>query len=320
MKWFYLTVLIFVIVSCKKDKTPFNQPPIVLHAPENFELIATLPVDHLDVEKLYISKNGEMLWTLQEIWRSSDLGTTWYQANDAPENKNGAISSSSTFFVGVNSVFRTIDNGLNYTQISNESANDIENPYGNTLFIAGENIRKSTDFGNTWQVVYNSGNDSASVEDIQFIDENTAYSLPNTGIVAFNNVQILKTSNGGNSWQPILVLPSLEFYSFHFVNDKVGYAGAHDENYIHKLFKTTDGGETWTIRSIDNMGFGSICFFNEKEGYVASGNKIYLTRDGGATWKPVFTYDVTSCLLTGIHIYNNKVYFAFNNGTLYRSI
>ncbi|SDB25803.1 Uncharacterized protein SAMN03097699_0347 [Flavobacteriaceae bacterium MAR_2010_188] len=92
-------------------------------------------------------------------------------------------------------------------------------------------IHKTTDAGNTWTALNIS---SAEINTMYFINENTGY------FSNFDN-QLLKTTDGGQSFEIINnQLPSL-FYDMIFVSDKkaygVGSAG---------VFKTTDGGLTWT--------------------------------------------------------------------------
>lgn len=80
-----------------------------------------------------------------------------------------------------------------------------------------------------------------------------------------------------------------------FVNDRVGWYG----NGAGKLFRTTDGGDTWTkLWEQPGTFVRCLAFFDENTGVlgnigpgyfpgVTDANPIYRTEDGGATWTPV---------------------------------
>lgn len=80
-----------------------------------------------------------------------------------------------------------------------------------------------------------------------------------------------------------------------FVNPEVGWY----VNGLGKIFKTTDGGQTW-VKKLDQPGtyFRCIAFIDENRGFagnigpdyypnVTDAQPLYETRDGGETWKAV---------------------------------
>jgi photosystem II stability/assembly factor-like uncharacterized protein len=96
---------------------------------------------------------------------------------------------------------------------------------------------------------------------------------------------ILKSTDGGNSWNQISVgtIPGLEAVCFTSTN--VGYAGGWQNYFI----KTTDGGATWNQINI-NAGiwyFKEIEFWDANNGMTATADpQIYVTTDAGNTWTP----------------------------------
>jgi photosystem II stability/assembly factor-like uncharacterized protein len=83
----------------------------------------------------------------------------------------------------------------------------------------------------------------------------------------------------------------------YFINPQVGWY----VNGSGKIFKTTDGGATWTLK-LHQPGtyFRTIAFLNEQRGFagnigteyypnVTDTTPLYETRDGGDTWKAVTT-------------------------------
>ncbi len=85
----------------------------------------------------------------------------------------------------------------------------------------------------------------------------------------------------------------------YFVNAQVGWYA----NGAGKIFKTTNGGQTWT-KQIDQPGtyFRCLAFFDEQHGWagnigpgyfpnVTDNNPLYETKDGGQSWQPVKTIE-----------------------------
>ncbi len=85
----------------------------------------------------------------------------------------------------------------------------------------------------------------------------------------------------------------------YFVNTRVGWYA----NGAGKIYKTTDGGNTWT-KQLDQPGtyFRCLAFIDENHGFagnigpgyfpnVSDTHPLYETKDGGATWQAVTTID-----------------------------
>ncbi len=71
-------------------------------------------------------------------------------------------------------------------------------------------------------------------------------------------------------------------YHIHFANNSTGYA-VGDGNV---LTKTTDAGNTWTIKQLQSQyGFSSAFFVNNYCGYASyTDGKIFKTTNGGEDW------------------------------------
>lgn len=67
-----------------------------------------------------------------------------------------------------------------------------------------------------------------------------------------------------------------------FVNEKRGWA-AGDGGV---LIRTTDEGRTWSRQSIGpDESVNDIFFLNKEDGYLLAANRIYVSEDGGETWR-----------------------------------
>jgi photosystem II stability/assembly factor-like uncharacterized protein len=98
---------------------------------------------------------------------------------------------------------------------------------------------------------------------------------------------ILKTTDGGQSWQNIEV-GSFSLWSptcVFFYDEMHGWIGSNDS----RLYRTQDGGETWEDLVIPNPNPGNtlsdIFFANSNIGWaIILTGLIYYTEDGGQTW------------------------------------
>lgn len=81
------------------------------------------------------------------------------------------------------------------------------------------------------------------------------------------------------------------------------------------FIKTTDGGESWDVKSNSNeANYWRKAFFTGKEnGWSVSGKYIYTTKDGGENWETIF--DDSAYVFTDVYFINNQIgwIFGINN-------
>ena len=118
---------------------------------------------------------------------------------------------------------------------------------------AGFFFRRSTDAGKTWYTVYKdsgyyySHENQKEVPDVRAV----AYPTPNLFIAVGDSGLILRTTNGGDTWEKTINPKSSGqgYTDIKMLDDKYGvligcrYICADTESYI---FETQDGGETWS--------------------------------------------------------------------------
>lgn len=159
---------------------------------------------------------------------------------------------------------------------------DVFNGYG----ITASAMYKSTDGGNSWIELA-----------VPAINGKALYFINNsTGFVSGKEA-IYKTSNSGTTWSTISTI-GVSFRDFFFINELSGIAAAYDDDSSKCIWRTTDGGQTWSNVYIEeNYFINSIWFTNENNGwavgyYEQAGRGmlpiINNTSDGGLTWKNVF--------------------------------
>ncbi len=157
---------------------------------------------------------------------------------------------------------------------------------GNTIYAVTydlglrSNVSKSTDGGNTWQVLPGAFAPSDNLNAVFFVTEQI-------GFVGGSNGVIYKTTNGGNTWASTGTASyagGINF--FHFFSATTGFVGGSSDP-SGNLLKTTDGGATWTpvANPISTRTLYDILWLNQTEGIVVgSGSQYMYTTDGGANW------------------------------------
>ena len=159
---------------------------------------------------------------------------------------------------------------------------------------------RSTNAGATWQTVDIVSSSAAPVFTAPTLSK-MAFPSRSVGYAAGSRNGVYKTTNGGTSWVSINPFPSL--------NENVGgafvsYTGicAVDDNTvfvvgnmfttsnIRRVYKTTDGGTTWTDISgsintqLPSGNMLNILFSDANNGYVIGSNVMFVTNNSGNTW------------------------------------
>jgi photosystem II stability/assembly factor-like uncharacterized protein len=122
---------------------------------------------------------------------------------------------------------------------------------------------------------------------------------------AISDNAILRTTDGGSTWYNVSPQGVTEFgygTSNTFLSASQAWvmvADASDPAGSGLLYRTSDGGLTWTVYPVP-FGSGDMTFIDEETGWmmaslgIAAGSMavaIYRTEDGGATWMQTYTND-----------------------------
>lgn len=123
---------------------------------------------------------------------------------------------------------------------------------------------------------------SSQYHGLQYLDQNTILAL------RFNGIS--KSTDSGNTWTYTTndgqISENAGWNEIFFINEQIGYIGASDYNTDGGIvYKTTDGGQTYTNLTATAGGIRAIYFIDENTGFVGcDGGYIYKTEDGGQTW------------------------------------
>ena len=123
---------------------------------------------------------------------------------------------------------------------------------------------------------------------------------PETGYIAGANGTILRSTDGGISWNMTTFMPDQTWNSVNFASQLTGYIAS----FGGKIAKTTDGGLSWNvIYSDETRSFSKLKFISLTTGFAISFQGLILrTTDGGASWNQVSSG--TSAILRDIVFVN----------------
>lgn len=213
--------------------------------------------------------NDDIGFVLKEnrgISKTTDGGQTWYDVLSPTAFSSRSKVGGITF----------ADENTGYAWVS---MNDYPNYF----------VFKSTDQGETWNEIYDVIGPGYLGGGVGFFDTQT-------GFLAGPDAWLMKTTDGGTTWQLDTNIVGMDDY---YKNKDFESVCVVDENTAwiagqSLLLKTTNKGETWEfihhgINDIDSS-FYSINFFGDK-GYIGSySGNILKTLDGGNTWELIDDY------------------------------
>ena len=119
------------------------------------------------------------------------------------------------------------------------------------------------------------------------------FSLLSNKHARMSGITYCASGNAGKTWSCGPAIDSVFDGPVFFFNDKAGWVGGGEisPSVAGWLHRTTDGGKTWTQRTLNSpWPIREILFVSPKLGWAAGGNiysnvgGIYLSKDGGKTW------------------------------------
>ena len=268
---------------------------------------------------------------MADILKTTDAGETWKVNNSSSDVINSFffLDAQNGFSAGEDGViFKTSNGGTTWVwngfQTGRYDGTDINSLYfidSMTGFAVGYGgrIMKTTDGGKTWNGYAPTYN---TIKQLKFVSSTTAYGLVGNSFI--------KTTDGGNNWTAMgAPVPTGNTIQFDFVNENTGYCIAGGDTgstaEVAKVYKTTDGGKTWSVTNNGNDIFYdnlySIDFVDDKTGYVSGGynnTKTFKTTDSGATWTLINNYSFSQMKfinpLIGYGRNYNKIYKTIDGG------
>ena len=194
-----------------------------------------------------------------------------------------AITPDIVIVTGTNgTILKTTDGGTTWQQkISGTTQNlgKIQFPTSDIGYVieAGGKLLKTTDSGETWLSIPITVENINSIFSMSCVNENLIFL---SCIDSNSNSILLKSSDGGNSWEKVLGNDNqAKFYDIQFLNGETGYASNNSVYHSseNNILRTLDGGKNWI--QIDNSR-GPFNFINESKGFSYQFGFLKTT-DGG---------------------------------------
>jgi len=225
---------------------------------------------------------------------------------------------------------------LGPTNIGGRTRHILINPWNDAeIWLSTENggIWKSEDAGESWQNV-NDFMSTLAVSSIVFDPANTDILYAATGFYSnYPGNGIFKSIDAGDTWNQLPSTNNADFTSAHRMvahpnSDSAGiiYVGTMESK---KLFKTTDGGNSWDTMLITNSGIRDIDIDENNSDEIAVGcmgdlynthtlGQIWIQQNVGGSKLPTGNYRCEFSFCPS----NGNRYYAFvdiNNGEVWRS-
>lgn len=302
-------VLFVLIISCNKDR---NKPPIITSSAV-FKTIETacLKINFINTnlpdnfQSIFFinGKDGFVGCPNGNMYKTTDSSKTWTQLDskiNLPVRAIHFIDNNTGFAAGGESsctgtgctppggfILKTQDGGQTWKKVFTPSdkieINSIYFINATTGFCAGVNtVFKTIDGGQTW-TENKINNIGGTMMKIYFADNQNGF------IVCLFD-KILKTTNGGSTWEISSPNRDVGYYSIASSNGATYVAGQG------RIIKSVDGGNTWATLPNSPFDIFDIKFINQNKGFAfGRGNysggdfgryygSIYCTNNGGDTW------------------------------------
>ncbi|MDQ3022165.1 MAG: T9SS type A sorting domain-containing protein [Bacteroidota bacterium] len=246
-----------------------------------------------------------------EVHKTTNAGNNWsliFESTFGNQLRSIGFFDANTGMLGtlINDstkvLYRTTNGGSNWTAINNFTGG--RRPQGVCgISIVNENIAyacgryygtgriiKTTDKGISWNVVFSDSSVARTLIDCYFwsADSGIAVGGYNTTNFINGNAVVLRTTNGGSTWQRVhkTIRTGEWCWKISFVSRDIGFVSIERSEGFSYILKTTNNGVNWTeipFMEYDEEGIG---FVNENTGWVGGWTgPTYQTTNSGATWQ-----------------------------------
>ncbi len=217
------------------------------------------------------------------------------------------INNNTGWTCGGGGILKTTNSGSNWNLLNLPVDKNLRRIFpvdSNNIYCVGdfETIIKSTNGGSNWQIIRNGVFASNSYLCCYFINQNTGW------ISGGGERKILKTTNGGNTFDSIVTFTSGFIQDIYF---KDSLTGLYCDDTGGGVRKTTNGGLNWFSINIQSgtysYNYRNFSFNNNQTGWlVTDSRKLFKTTDFGSNWDSISNIPNGSY---GIHC----IYFSSQN-------
>ena len=222
------------------------------------------------------------------------------------------VDSTTGFIRGMKDIYKTTDKGNIWKKVEI----NFKHNYISSLYFQNQStgwmsidskLLKTTDCGETWEIM----NDTLGGT-VQFINAKDGFLSSSS----WYDYTFYRTSDGGKTWKYISTFQSkingeqLTINSNKFLDTLNGFAcgsGVTSNGFYYGyIYRTTDGGLTWSKKETTPHYLNSIYFVNDSIGWTTGDyNSLLKTTDRGNNWGTV-ALDYKDLNLKGIHFSDPK--------------
>lgn len=223
---------------------------------------------------ILFTSNGGQTWVQQ----SSGSTATLYSVSFKDANNGVVVGSEQT-------ILHTSDGGLTWnTVLYNVNGNiflavDLYGDIGIAIGTQGY-IFRTINGGISWTSIPITIDLGYNINDIEFIDQNT--------VVAVGDGPSIRSLDGGLTWSGGGGGTDLKMNGLAFRDALNGVAVGYrevDYDMLGRIFRTTDGGISWSVEPINSHPLQKVDFFDANNGMAAGWNgTILFTNNGGLDW------------------------------------
>jgi photosystem II stability/assembly factor-like uncharacterized protein len=216
------------------------------------------------------------------IYSSQDSGKTWTSVPGISANVYNLwfFDTQTGAAIGNADLYVTVNGGAQWTRkpmpATSPGLVDIQFTSSSTAYInTGYLLYKSTDTCNTWTKVFS----ASYLGGMFFFNSNQGLLVQSSAAGLTKN--IVQTTDAAAHWQDFSGITDLAFMGsfMHFSDPVHGWL----TNYT-VLYNTIDAGTTWSVNRHASNFIWDVFFINSQTGYYALSDEIFKTTDGGQTW------------------------------------
>lgn len=289
-----------------------------------------------------------------QLWTTTDGGATWNERNAAllidpadflfftPEIGIAIVQTSD----GSNNdnIYRTTDGGVTWNAVKiplNLDISSISSTDAKTGFLVADSpvnnddnyiskmvLLKTVDAGATWASIdlpiSASSNEGKEPHFVRFMDNNTGWVIKSNPHSETSRSDLLRTDDGGKTWKKTWSADETGISRVGFFDKNTGVVLPGVWYYTPKIFRTTDGGNSFTqlTEGLD-LNFTVMSFPDAKTGFAANNKGVIKTVDGGSTWKQ--SLEATFSYIDQITFFNKNEGLAIfrdeaGGGTIYKTV
>lgn len=309
---------------------------------------AILSEDQVEgIYQLFVTSDGGKTWKE----RNSSLGFSPQEIYFTSVNEGYAIDRYDPI-TGKDKLLRTTNGGKNWEavkEMSNIVISDMTFPDAKNGFVITEIMEttqgkavssivifKTVDGGKSWKsdkfLDISSDIKGQMIFSIHFKDNKSGWVLVSGGLDGPIYTDLYRTVDGGKTWRKSYSHKESGFAKVVFFDDKTGIVLPAFWDLMPRIFRTTDGGNTFDqIIKGTNLRFNAFHFINEQTGFANSEKGIVKSTDGGNNWTTV--KEIKASYFERIKFFNDKegiaicyddsgsvfVYFTMDGGDNWKS-